>query len=40
MNILKEIAKCRMQNAKVKMKGKDAMAHGHSSILQFETFNL
>jgi hypothetical protein len=29
-----------VQNAKVKMKGKDAMAHDHPSILQFEIYNL
>jgi hypothetical protein len=34
VNIVTEIAKCRVQNAKVKMKGKDAMARDHPSIFQ------
>jgi hypothetical protein len=33
-------AKCRVQNAKVKMKEKDAQDNGHTSLLQFEIYNL
>jgi hypothetical protein len=29
-----------VQNAKVKMRGKDTMACGHTAILQFEIYNL
>jgi hypothetical protein len=29
-----------VQNAKVKIRGKDTMACGHPSILQFEIFSL
>jgi hypothetical protein len=36
----KKIAKCRVQNAKVKMKGKGALANGHTPLLQFEIYNL
>src|SRR3990170_1110378 len=33
-------AKCRVQNAKVKLKAYKIMAQGHTSILQFAFYNL
>ena len=33
-------AKCRVQNAKVKMKEYKLMAQGHTAILQFAFYNL
>jgi len=38
-NVWNKIAKCRVQNVKVKMKGKDTMTFGHTAILQFEIYS-
>jgi hypothetical protein len=35
-----QIAKCRAQNAKVKMREKDTMACSHPSILQFDSYRV
>jgi hypothetical protein len=40
MNVWNENAKCRVQNAKVKMKRKNSLTKGHTFLLQFEIYNL
>jgi hypothetical protein len=40
MNAWNENAKCSVQNAKVKMKGKDDLANGYTSLFQFEIYHL
>jgi hypothetical protein len=38
--VLREIAKCRVQKAKVKIGRKDTMTCGYPSTVQFEIYNL